>query len=89
MSTKLHKTIAADKANMKNAFSISVGAGKDDGQPFPFNQHDELERDGATSTAPFVESNIVDRRKHQRTVSWLRHLESAAQQSVHSVSILL
>lgn len=57
---KLQKTIAIDNANMKNALIISPGAGKDDGQPLPFIQHELLASEGATSIVPLVESNIID-----------------------------
>lgn len=59
MSTRLAKTIPMDKVNMNRAFRISVGAGNVEGQALPFSQHELLERDGATSNAPLVESNIV------------------------------
>lgn len=59
INTKFPKTIAIDSANMKKAFSISAGAGKVDGQPLPLIQQELLERDGAMSSAPLVESNIV------------------------------
>lgn len=57
--TKLPKTIDIDSANMKNAFNISAGAGNVEGQPLPFSQQELLDKDGATSSAPLVESNIV------------------------------
>lgn len=45
---------------MKNALIISPGAGKEEGQPLPLTQHELLDRAGATSIAPLVESNIID-----------------------------
>lgn len=57
--TKFPKTIDIDSANMKKAFRISAGAGNVEGQPLPFSQQELLESDGATSSAPLVESNIV------------------------------
>lgn len=59
INTRLPKTMAIDSANIKKAFSMSSVAGKVVGQPFPFGQHELLDRDGATSNAPLVESNIV------------------------------
>lgn len=44
---------------MKNALMISAGAGNVEGQPLPFSQQELLDKDGATSSAPLVESNIV------------------------------
>lgn len=57
--TKFPNTIDIDSARMKKAFSISAGAGNVVGQPLPFNQQELLDREGATSNAPLVESNIV------------------------------
>lgn len=48
-----------ERANMKNALMISAGAGNVEGQPLPFSQQELLDKDGATSSAPLVESNIV------------------------------
>lgn len=59
ISTKFPNTIDMDSAKMKNAFSISAGPGNVVGQPLPFNQQELLDREGATSNAPLVESNIV------------------------------
>lgn len=44
---------------MKNAFNMSAGAGNVEGQPLPFSQQELFDKDGATSSAPLVESNIV------------------------------
>lgn len=57
--TKLPKTIDIERANMKNALRMSAGAGKVDGQPLPLSQQELLDSDGAISSAPLVESNIV------------------------------
>lgn len=57
-----------DKANIKKAFSISSVAGNVDGQPLPLGQHELLAREGATSNAPLVESNIVGACDKQRTL---------------------
>lgn len=50
--------MAIERANMKRAFKISSVAGKVEGQPL-FKLQELLARDGATSNAPLVESNIV------------------------------
>lgn len=60
INTKFPNTIDIDSTKIKNAFRISAGAGKVVGQPFPFNQHELLDKKGATSNAPLVESNISD-----------------------------
>lgn len=59
MRTKFPKTIDIERANMKNAFNMSAGAGNVEGQPLPFSQQELFDKDGATSSAPLVESNIV------------------------------
>lgn len=66
--TRLQNTIAIDKANMKNAFNMSAGAGNVEGQLLPFIQQELLERCGAISNAPLVESNIVGACTQQRTL---------------------
>lgn len=68
IKTKLQKTIAIDKANMKKALMMSAGAGNVLGQPFPLAQQELLERCGAISKAPLVESNIVGACTQQRTL---------------------
>lgn len=56
-----------DRANMKNAFTMSAGAGNDDGHPLLLSQQELFDKDGATSNAPFVESNIVGACERQRS----------------------
>lgn len=53
---------------MNKAFTMSPGAGRVEGQPLPFIQHELFDREGATSNAPFVESNIVGACKLQRAL---------------------
>lgn len=56
---KFPNTIAIESAKMKNAFKISAGAGKVDGQPLPLSQQELFANEGATNRAPLVESNIL------------------------------
>lgn len=44
IKTKLQKTIAIDKANMKKALMMASGAGNVLGQPLPLAQQELLER---------------------------------------------
>lgn len=83
ISTKFPNTIAIDSANIKKAFKISAGAGKVDGQPFPLTQQELLERDGAVSTMPLVESNIVGACGSARFF-WIRHLDHRCSTAVCS-----
>lgn len=79
MSTRFANTMPIDSANMKNALTMSTGAGKVVGQPFPLNQQELLIRDGATSNAPLVESNIVGACSQQRTILLNKAFRSHAQ----------
>lgn len=66
MRTRLQKTIAIDRTKIKKALIISAVAGNVDGQPLSFKLHELFAREGATSNAPLVESNIVGACEVQR-----------------------